>query len=161
QATCEAACLGDNQCRAFTYNADAAWCFLKSDFGALTFVPNAVAGRVVTGVALTEGLEQQRQGELTVFLAPDYVDEARRLTGALDRLFAPRGRSYTELLRNAAEARSADNPTLAANPFGAALALAPEDPKVWLEFGRATLLRTSDDFSERNAIRERATSAAI
>ena len=31
---CQAACLGDNACRAFTFNTKAGWCFLKSDFGA-------------------------------------------------------------------------------------------------------------------------------
>jgi alpha-2-macroglobulin len=161
QAACEAACLASLQCRAFTFNAQAGWCFLKSDFGALTLVPNAVAGRVVVGAPLTETLERQRQSELQAFLAPDYVDEARRLVGALETLFAPGFRSYSELLRGGAEARSADDPALAANLYGAALAIAPEDAKVWLEFGRATLLRQSADFNERNNIRARATSAAI
>ena len=161
QLACEAACLGDNQCRAFTYNVEAGWCFLKSDFGALTLLPDAVAGRVVVGTALSDSLEQVRQSELIAFLAPDYIDEARRLSGSLGTLFPPGLRSYTELLRGAAEARSADNLVLSANLYGAALSLAPEDAKIWLEFGRSTLLRTGADFGERNEIRVRATSAAI
>src|SRR5690606_3336450 len=36
---CNAACLGDMQCRALTYNGAAGWCFLKSDFGALSGAP--------------------------------------------------------------------------------------------------------------------------
>jgi len=161
QATCEQACLNDNRCRAFTYNTAATWCFLKSDFGALTFAANAVAGRVVVGPELTESLERQRQDELTVFLAPDYVDEARRFAVNLDATFSPGVRSYTELLRAAANARSEGNLELAANLYGAALALADEDTKTWLEFGRTTILRQSEDFSVRNEIRTRATSAAI
>ncbi len=161
QNACEAACLDDNQCRAFTFNTTAGWCFLKSDFGALTLADNAVAGRVVANTPPSQSLESLRQAELTIFLAPDYVDEARRFAGALDATFAPGVRSYNELLLAAANARSADNPALAANLFGAALALAPEDPKIWIEFGRATLLRTGANYSERNEIRTRATSAAI
>lgn len=161
QATCEAACLEDNQCRAFTFNVAAGWCFLKSDFGALTFVENAVAGRVVVDTAPVETIERQRQAELIVYLAPDFIDEARRFAGTLDTVFAPGIRSYTELLRAAAEARSEGNVTVAANLYGAALALAPEDPKVWIEFGRATILRQGSTNTERAEIRSRATSAAI
>ena len=160
-ATCEAACLEDNRCRAFTYNTAAQWCFLKSDFGALALAPGAVAGRVVTGPVLSESTERQREAEITVFLAPDYLDEARRFAGGLDTAFAPGNRSYGDLLRNAGAARSEGNPALAANLYGAALAIAGEDIKVWLEFGRSTLLRVGADFSERVEIRNRATSAAL
>lgn len=158
---CEAACVGDNRCRAFTFNVDAGWCFLKSDFGALTLAPGAIAGRVVTAPALSESLEQQRQNELLEFLSPVFVDDARRFVGDLDRLFAPDNRSYGELLRAAGDARSAGNPELAANLYGAALAIAAEADKVWLEFGRATLLRIAENNAERSEIRERAISAAI
>src|SRR5688500_9010409 len=50
---CEAACLDDNVCRAFTYNQSARWCFLKSDFGALAVAEGATAGRVVETAELT------------------------------------------------------------------------------------------------------------
>ena len=159
--TCEAACLNDNRCRAFTYNTQAQWCFLKSDFGALTFVPNAIAGRIVVGPALSESTTRLRESELTAFLALDFVDEARRLAGGLDNIFAPGNRSFSDLLSAAGAARSDDNPALAANLYGAALAIADEDVKVWLGFGRATLLRVGASASERAEIRTRATSAAI
>ena len=44
QEQCETACIGDNQCRAFTYNVKAKWCFLKSDHGQLNTFAGAVAG---------------------------------------------------------------------------------------------------------------------
>ena len=161
QSVCEAACLEDNRCRAFTYNVAATWCFLKSDFGALTLTDNAIAGRVLVGQQLSESIERQRQDELLAFLAPDYIDEARRFVVRLETTFSPGVRSHNELQRAAANARSEGNPELAANLYGAALALANEDTKTWLEFGRATILRQGSDFSERNEIRTRATSAAI
>ena len=49
QAQCQAACLANGTCRAFTFNTKANWCFLKSDFGALSATPDAVAGRVLKG----------------------------------------------------------------------------------------------------------------
>ena len=47
QDQCEAACIGDKACKAFTYNTKAQWCFLKSDFNQLMSFPGAVAGKVV------------------------------------------------------------------------------------------------------------------
>ncbi len=160
RAVCEAACLADNRCRAFTYNVSARWCFLKSDFGALTLTQGAAAGRVVVGAPLTEPLERQRLAGLD-FLTPDLVDGARRQAGGLDSVFSPGLRSFAELVRAGSLARGNNDPALAATLYGAALALADEDPKVWLEFGRATLARPGSNFSERNQVREQATSAAI
>ncbi len=44
---CKSACLGDSQCRAFTYNTKAKWCFLKSDFNRANPFPGAVGGKIV------------------------------------------------------------------------------------------------------------------
>ncbi|MCJ8311073.1 MAG: hypothetical protein HRU27_19060, partial [Rhizobiaceae bacterium] len=44
---CKQACLDDNSCRAFTYNTNVNWCFLKSDFNQLIAFEGAVAGKVV------------------------------------------------------------------------------------------------------------------
>ncbi len=46
---CKVACIADSQCRAFTYNTSAGWCFLKSDYSTLNPFAGAVAGRVVSG----------------------------------------------------------------------------------------------------------------
>src|SRR6187431_97086 len=61
---CRAACLSDNKCAAFTYNTRATWCFLKSDFTALSATPGAIAGRVVAAIDLTPSVERTRLGEL-------------------------------------------------------------------------------------------------
>ena len=44
---CKTDCLGDNACRAFTYNTKAKWCFLKSDYNTLKPFAGAVGGKVV------------------------------------------------------------------------------------------------------------------
>src|SRR5687767_791332 len=45
---CKTSCLGDSQCRAFTYNTKAKWCFLKSDFAGIKPFSGAMAGKVVS-----------------------------------------------------------------------------------------------------------------
>ncbi len=48
---CKAACQGDKQCQAFTYNSSARWCFLKNGVGELRAVAGAVSGRIVAASA--------------------------------------------------------------------------------------------------------------
>ena len=49
---CEAACLADERCRAFTFNANAGWCFLKSSVGELRAFDGAVSGYIQTGPSI-------------------------------------------------------------------------------------------------------------
>ncbi len=74
---CQAACLSNDACRAFTFNTKAGWCFLKSDFGALTSTPDATAGRVVEAAEVTPSLERQRLGDLS-FLPQSEIDGGAR-----------------------------------------------------------------------------------
>ena len=50
---CSAACLADKQCKAFTYNQSAGWCFLKNGYGTLQSADGAVAGRIVVKTVRT------------------------------------------------------------------------------------------------------------
>lgn len=50
---CSAVCLEDNQCKAFTYNQSAGWCFLKNGYGTLQSADGAVAGRIVVKTVRT------------------------------------------------------------------------------------------------------------
>ncbi|MEO8669538.1 MAG: PAN/Apple domain-containing protein, partial [Bauldia sp.] len=72
---CEAACLGDTACRAFTFNAKAGWCFLKTDSGPVAGFAGATAGRVVDAIDFTPSVEHQRKAELDFTGA--YFDESR------------------------------------------------------------------------------------
>lgn len=48
QSVCESACIADTQCRAFTYNERAQWCFLKSDVGPRERFVGALSGEIRT-----------------------------------------------------------------------------------------------------------------
>src|SRR5689334_17611160 len=43
---CEAACIGDDLCRAYTYNSKTKWCFLKGDAGTPAPFNGATSGTV-------------------------------------------------------------------------------------------------------------------
>ncbi len=159
-ATCEAACLGDNQCRAFTFNTKANWCFLKSDFATLVAVPGAVAGRVVNSVEITPGLERQRLGEID-FVPQSQIDESRQLLGELERRFESEGQSYSDLRDAGGDAYSTADFDSAAQNFGAALALARESSAAWIDFAVASLSRSPGNYSERQRAISDATAGAI
>ena len=157
---CKVACLDKTECRAFTFNTRAGWCFLKSDFGILAATPGATAGRVVETPELTPSLERQRLAELD-FLSGSYVDEARSLAGALRRRFNPGGNAYAALREAGGAAYRSRNFDDSARLFGQALAIADDNPGLWLDFAIANLARSPDGWSERQAAYVDITAGAI
>lgn len=73
QPQCEAACIGDNACKAFTYNVKAKWCFLKTDYGQLNTFPGAVAGKIVEVATEPDIGAPQKLS----FLSEDLLQQAR------------------------------------------------------------------------------------
>ena len=157
---CQTACLADNKCAAFTYNTKASWCFLKSDFSALSSSPGSTAGRVVAVAAVTPTLEQTRLGELN-FLTSDLIDESRAIIGDLKTRYPNIHQAYAALRTAGAGATHAGKVDDAAADFGQALVLANEDPAAWLDFARASLARTSTDDDKQTAAWTDASAAAI
>ena len=144
---CQAACIDGDQCRAFTYNTKARWCFLKTDFGTLTATPGATAGRLVQTAELTPSLETTRLAQLD-FVPGRYVDEARELAGSIKRrYFPPAGSAYQQLRDMGTEAYNAGNYDGAATLFGQTLALADDNPGLWMDFAIASLGREPDDWT--------------
>ncbi|WP_421726615.1 alpha-2-macroglobulin family protein [Bauldia sp.] len=157
---CHSACLADDRCKAFTFNTSANWCFLKSDFSALTFAEGAVAGRVVDAIDLTPGLQDQRLAMLE-FVPDAYLDEARSLVVSLPARFDAAGAGYESLREEAAQAyRNADY-SGAAIFAGRALSVADDDSGLWLDFAAASVARTPQNWSDRRAAYADGTAAAI
>ncbi len=71
---CKKDCLADGQCRAFTYNVHARWCFLKSDYSQLKPFTGAVAGKVVN----LSGEPEIGAAPVPDFFSADLRDEAVR-----------------------------------------------------------------------------------
>ena len=157
---CSAACLGDDQCRAFTFNTKAGWCFLKSDFGTLVATPGATAGRKVETVELTPSLEEKRIGELS-FVSAGFIDEARQLAGALRRRYDPENGAFQALRDAGGVAYKAGNYQESIKLFGQALAVADDNPGLWLDFAIANYASNPDTYSDKQAAYTNITAAGI
>ncbi|PWW04077.1 hypothetical protein DFR52_101767 [Hoeflea marina] len=154
---CKAICLGDSQCKAFTYNTRAAWCFLKSDYNQINSFPGAVAGRVVADT-----------GEPDIGAAPDLgflpatsSDEARNYR---DRNMANHdgaSLSADALMRNATAAMGASDYAAAIRGFAAGVAADPERGDIWLELSRAANAYKPVDDTVARGLRSVAISSAI
>src|SRR5690606_12280394 len=119
---CSASCIADLQCRAFTYNERAQWCFLKSDFDRLDPFPGAIAGRIVTAAAEADiGVPAT-----LAFVSGSLVDEARRFRAELARDDAPAGTARS-LTASGDEKLRLGDPRGAAGDYRGALNLAPDD----------------------------------
>jgi len=157
---CQAACLSDNTCKAFTLNTKAGWCFLKSDFGELAASTGAIAGRVVAAVDLTPTLERRRLGELT-FLDQGLIDEGHAQIGDLKQRYTVTGLSYAGQRSAGGVSFRAGQFDAAAASFGQALTIAGEDPSAWLDYAVASLGRNPGDYSERERANIDASAAAV
>ena len=156
---CQAACLGDNACRALTFNVKAGWCFLKSDFGELASTPGATAGRVVAVAELTPTLENQRMADLT-FLSSSQIDEARTQIGDLKHRY-PSRLGFREALTAGGASYRAGQFDAAAASFGQALAISYDDVSTWLDYTVASLHRNPENYSDKDQANTDASAGSI
>jgi uncharacterized protein YfaS (alpha-2-macroglobulin family) len=132
---CQAACLGDQHCQAFTYNSAARWCFLKSDVGELRAVEGAVSGRVVAAAEVRPDVEAERVAELS-FLSQPYFDEARHFLGQI--MEEEGDRTMEEALAAAEGFRATNNWVGGARAYRDAIRLAPERYDLWASYTELT-----------------------
>lgn len=140
--SCQAACTDDNICRAFTYNTQSKWCFLKGDVGEQTAFDGATSGRVSRSPtpAVTEAV---RQAELP-FPAQSLIDSARSFALGLPQTDAPAPKSvYADLVASGDEEVAAENFTAAMVAYRQALALNANDGAVWQSLAESALRRAA------------------
>ncbi|MEA3642334.1 MAG: MG2 domain-containing protein, partial [Lamprobacter sp.] len=159
---CEVACLADERCRAFTFNTNAGWCFLKSSFSEPRAFDGAVSGYIQSGPIDAEDQRAQRRSELAFLPSGDRNeadalrrriaegDESRGIAGGLDQMLA-----------EAQQALSENDPRSAAGRYRVALRLAPNDSALWQRLAEAAMAVQTDDWSERQRLQQEATAAAI
>lgn len=154
---CKSVCLADSQCRAFTYNAKAQWCFLKSDHNRLNPSPGTVAGKVVA-----------RSGEPDIgappalsFLPANIADDARRTVQEIAQEARPQPDKGLDALKSTARtAMRTASPEAAREAWRDALAIEPADADAWLGLARTALSVQSDDGGRMAETRREATAAA-
>ncbi|MFB9949704.1 alpha-2-macroglobulin family protein [Rhizobium puerariae] len=133
QAQCEAACVGDNACKAFTYNVKAKWCFLKSDYGQLNAFQGAVAGKVVEVASEPDIGAPPRLG----FLSEDLLQQAREQKDGLTLGDNQQGYGVENLKAIAQGELLRGNVDTAIYNFKGGLSLTPDDGSLWIELARA------------------------
>ncbi|MFC5586463.1 alpha-2-macroglobulin family protein [Nitratireductor kimnyeongensis] len=132
---CKAVCLADPQCRAFTYNTSAQWCFLKSDFNRLNGFDGAVAGKVVaSGDAPDIGAPPALR------FVPDHIQrEADDYRAEVLRTPRPENAGLVRLSSAGVQALANGDPLNAMKAFSTALVMEPKDTKLWSQLARAAL----------------------
>ena len=134
---CEAACLADARCTAFTFNQRAGACFPKGSVTAVTPFDGAISGRIVTTDPQVLGEVPARQAELA-FIGPDTLAEARDLALRIGRFHSTDEQDSRDLLAAADERRAAGDTLAAYRLTGAAVALS-DRADLWLDYGRLAL----------------------
>jgi len=160
QADCEQACLADQRCRAFTFNRNGGWCFLKSGYSELRAFDGAVSGRIVTGAPNAADELAMRRSELA-FLPSAYRDEAADLRARVSRAGDGADGRFDQITAEARAAADAGNPRRAAERYQVALRLAPDNHALWLRLADAALAVDTTDWKLRRRMQADATAAAI
>lgn len=129
---CEASCIGDSSCRAFTYNPKVNWCFLKSDYDQLNSFPGAIAGRIVVQAA-----EEDIGAPPALPFVSDYLKtEARNQRDNLAIAPEQEGLGRDALIETGRAAFTGGNIDFAVASMKGALSIDPDDQALWLELAR-------------------------
>ncbi|WP_417310677.1 alpha-2-macroglobulin family protein [Devosia sp.] len=135
---CEASCVDDRVCRAYTFNEQAGWCFLKGEAGEPVPFAGATSGRIkLTPTA--DALAATRQSELP-FPADWIVSGARELADQMPATDpAPPEVTYADLVAAGDEAAAADNPAAATVSYRQALGIVGNDPALWQKLAEQSI----------------------
>ena len=153
---CKVICLDDTQCRAFTYNSKAKWCFLKTDFGQLQTFAGSIAGKVVDGSS-----EPDLGAPAGLTFASGYVDAATLYrTNIIAAAPKENKESIATLTESAFSAEQSSDARTALYRFGVAVALSPDNSKLWSGISRAAL-KIVPNSDEASTLQQAAVSAAM
>lgn len=154
---CEAACVADDRCVAFTYNTKAKWCFRKGTMGDLRTFAGAVAGRIVTSEAADPSVAATRRDELG-FIGQSFIDEAHKLEGAIAD--EPAEGKLDKLLADSDKAIDAGNNLKAAEALRKAIRLDPSRNDLWWRYSDQAIL-VPEGNEHRDTYVQESTAAAV
>jgi alpha-2-macroglobulin len=154
---CSAACLGDPQCRAFTYNTRARWCFLKSDFATLNTFQGAVAGKVVDASAEPDIGAPPPLGFVPAYLLQDAEQYRREVAGNE----STRDSGLFALASAANDALSRGDGNSAFADYMSAVSIEPENASLWTGLAGAALAARPNETLSTYGLQRAATGAAL
>ncbi|MEZ0000196.1 MG2 domain-containing protein [Sinorhizobium fredii] len=150
---CQASCIADRACKAFTYNPKVKWCFLKSDFNQLNTFKGAIAGKVVETAA---GVPDLGAPPRLYFISDDFLQQARDVKAGLALADDQQGFGVNGLIETGRRELTAGNFVAALKALRGALAITPDDGNLWLETAR-----TANRFSGGTDLASEAALAAL
>jgi uncharacterized protein YfaS (alpha-2-macroglobulin family) len=154
---CKSICLEDRQCKAFTYNVNAGWCFLKSDYSTINPFVGAIAGRVVS-----DGEPDLGAAPSLGFVPASLLDNARIYREqTIAQNAGATGRGASALVRIAEATIATGDMEAAARNFAIAAAADPQRSSTWAELSRALAAIPLDDRTAINRLRAQSVAAAI
>lgn len=157
--SCEAACLTDARCEAFTFNGRNGSCFPKADVTGESDYQGAVSGFVREAAPGLAALAATRAADLS-FLRPEDFDAALAQAQGLADRHVTGAWTADDLTRAAASARAAGDPAAAAGFQGAALNIT-DAADGWVEYARLSLEVAARDANGRDALNGQAVAAAV
>ncbi|TYC63668.1 alpha-2-macroglobulin [Rhodobacterales bacterium] len=156
---CKSICLDDSQCRAFTFNTSAGWCFLKREVGEIQSFAGAVAGRVVEVDAPRPDMSETRKSELS-FLDRYRMVEAETYLASIDN-FRTTGLPSEELRSEGVQSLRNRNGAAAEPQFRELVMRDTADFDAWVQLTRALLQQKPSDWSEKRTKQRDSVSAAV
>ena len=156
---CEVACLADSRCMAFTFNARANSCFLKSGVSDQVAFYGAYSGWVRTADDGAADRAGRRAAEVGFLTSVDFDAALQQARGLANEHITGDGPAI-DILAAAAQAR-ADGDILGASRFqGAALNLTDAADQ-WVEYGQMLFDIAAAGNSDTQAFSSRALSASV
>lgn len=156
---CSAGCSDDKQCKAFTYNVSAGWCFLKSGVGELRSVEGAVSGRVVTKVVGGPSERDIRSAELD-FIGKPLADEAKAYAARLAQT-RPAPETSDALINAGTQKLGSNDLRGALKDFRQAARIDADDFRAWSFMADVLARWKTNNWQENRTFRKNAVSAAI
>jgi alpha-2-macroglobulin len=156
---CQAACLSNPQCTAFTFNQRSNSCFPKVDTGVVEAYAGAISGRVIPTPAEVQLLAANRLPDLD-FLEEADIAAARSLAAEIGRLHAADSFEAEALLAAADQARGRSDLMGAFRFTGAAVSLT-DRADLWLEYGRLARIVIGDASLDVGAARNASLPAIV
>lgn len=155
---CQAACLANSQCQAFTFNSRSSSCFPKNAVSETAPYQGAVSGWVRDAAPGLSARAATRAKELDFLQDYDFTVALEQATGLAAR-HVTGDWTAEDLLAASARDRAQANLASAAQLQGAALNLT-DAPDQWVEYARLLLEAPASD-DQRTENRNRALSASI
>lgn len=154
---CKAKCLDDPECRAFTFNTEAQWCFLKSDFTQASPAEGAVAGKVViAGAAPDLGAPPALR-----FLTRELLSEADDYRRELLRRSKPGGVGLLSSVDRAERLFAQGLHREAMTAWAGAVAIDPEESRLWSGLAQATVATEPENGTGRGGLERIGVAAAV